>query len=485
MPAIGIGISGGGLPAALNGAGTFKAFDSRTEGSTAKGQLGGLLQSATYFSALSGGSWALGSIYINNFTAVSALQDNLWDFSPASFFQGPLDDPTQFWGNITAEVTAKRKAGFMVSDADIWGRIQGYFFFNASHGGVDFTWPSIAKTPAFQNAEMPLPLVVSRGQSFDKILESPADTEPFFEVSPWEFGTYDHSIHGFAPLEYLGTRFVNGRVSPNETCVRGFENAGFITGSSSDIWNQGKSGDISGPAAQLFKLVIQSVTIAINSTNSSLAGSAAYGPNPFYHFNTHSPLARDEVLRVVDGGEGGHNIPFNPLIQRKRNLDVIFAADTSGSEADDYWPDGSAVVNTYNCSLTGLADIPFPPVPDVNTMKNLGLNAQPSFFGCNSSNLTSPVPLVVYLPNHPVTAATNDTLLDTEFNASRRDAWITNGTLDSEWSTCVGSAILSRSFDRTGTVVPESCSRCFRRYCWNGTVDSRSPAPYRPSVILP
>ncbi|GIJ84640.1 lysophospholipase 1 [Aspergillus pseudoviridinutans] len=44
---IGIAISGGGFRAMLNGAGVLKAFDSRTEGATAKGQLGGLLQSAT------------------------------------------------------------------------------------------------------------------------------------------------------------------------------------------------------------------------------------------------------------------------------------------------------------------------------------------------------------------------------------------------------------------------------------------------------
>lgn len=121
MPTIGIAISGGGLPAALNGAGTFKAFDSRTEGATAKGQLGGLLQSATYFSALSGGSWMLGSAYINNFMTVSALQENLWDFSRGNIFAGPSDiDQREFWGNITAQIKAKRAAGFVTSDPDVW-----------------------------------------------------------------------------------------------------------------------------------------------------------------------------------------------------------------------------------------------------------------------------------------------------------------------------------------------------------------------------
>lgn len=121
LPNIAIGISGGGLVACLNGAGAIKAFDERTEGSTAKGQLGGLLQSATYFSALSGGSWALGSIYINNFTTVSNLQENLWDFTSENIILGPASIPTvDFWENITAQVKSKREAGFITSDPDFW-----------------------------------------------------------------------------------------------------------------------------------------------------------------------------------------------------------------------------------------------------------------------------------------------------------------------------------------------------------------------------
>ena len=54
LPNVAIGISGGGLVATLNGGGAIKAFDERTEGTTAKGQLGGLLQSATYLAGLSG-----------------------------------------------------------------------------------------------------------------------------------------------------------------------------------------------------------------------------------------------------------------------------------------------------------------------------------------------------------------------------------------------------------------------------------------------
>lgn len=413
---------------------------------------------------------------------------------------------TQTFGKFTVKITildAERIAAYLHR-----GRIQGYNFFDASHGGVDYTWSSIAKTQAFRNGDMPLPLVVMTGNSFSTSKEDSPTTDPIYETTPWEWGTYDNDIYGFAPLEYLGTRFVDGAVPENETCVRGFDNAGFITGSSSDIWNE-KGQDIvtylrkylssltadSEEAAGL-EFIIKEFLGATSSTNSTVNGPAAYDPNPFYQYNTAtSPFAKDTRLTVEDGGEGGQNVPLYPLIQRKRNVDVIFAVDSLGSDSVDYdWPTGSSLVATYNRTLTNLAnDTSFPPVPDVDTFLNLGLNAGPSFFGCNASNLSTPAPLVVYLPNHPISYSSNYTLTQGNFTDAQRDAVITNGynvatqangTLDADWSSCVGCAVLSRSFDRTGTVVPDACKKCFQRYCWNGTVDDKTPAPYTPTPSL-
>ena len=75
LPNIGVAISEGGWRSLLNGAGAIEAFDSRTPKSTTAGHLGGLLQSSTYLAGLSGGSWLVGSIYMNNFSTVTALRD--------------------------------------------------------------------------------------------------------------------------------------------------------------------------------------------------------------------------------------------------------------------------------------------------------------------------------------------------------------------------------------------------------------------------
>lgn len=129
LPNIGIAVSGGGYRALMNGAGAIKAFDSRTKGSSDKGHLGGILQSATYLSGLSGGGWLVGSIYINNQTTITALETgeegSAWDFT-RSILEGPskkgieILNLVEYYKQILNAVDGKRKAGFEVSITDYW-----------------------------------------------------------------------------------------------------------------------------------------------------------------------------------------------------------------------------------------------------------------------------------------------------------------------------------------------------------------------------
>lgn len=87
LPRVAIAISGGGYRALMNGAGALAAFDNRSTNATETGHLGGLLQSATYLSGLSGGSWLVGSLYVQNFTTVESIifsqqgfLSTLWQF---------------------------------------------------------------------------------------------------------------------------------------------------------------------------------------------------------------------------------------------------------------------------------------------------------------------------------------------------------------------------------------------------------------------
>ncbi|KAJ5320043.1 hypothetical protein N7508_000326 [Penicillium antarcticum] len=180
-----------------------------------------------------------------------------------------------------------------------------------------------------------------------------------------------------------------------------------------------------------------------------------------------------------------------------RHVDVIFAVDSSASTKNN-WPSGRPLVAIHERRLnsSGIGNgTAFSSIPDTNTFINLGLNTRPTFFGCDISNLTDPAPLVVYVPNHPYTMLSNKSTFQVEYSIIERDAVIENGynamTMGngtgngySDWSACAGCAILSRSFDRTDTQVPEVCRKCFVKFCWDGTRNSTEPGFYEPVLIV-
>ncbi|KAL4962088.1 lysophospholipase family protein [Aspergillus stella-maris] len=495
LPNIGIAVSGGGYRALMNGAGAIKAFDSRTDNSTSEGQLGGLLQSATYLAGLSGGGWLVGSIYINNFTTIDALQsDDIWQFQN-SIFEGPDEggiqilDSASYYREIYDDVESKNDAGYETSITDYWGRALSYQLVNAPNGGQSYTWSSIALGQNFRDADMPMPILVADGRFPGELVISSNAT--VYEFNPWEFGSFDPTVFGFAPLEYLGSTFDNGTVSENGTCVRGYDNAAFIMGTSSSLFNQFflQLDDTGLP--DFLTNVIGDVLQEIGEDDNDIA---VYSPNPFYGWlPEYTAYAEEENLDVVDGGEDLQNIPLHPLIQPNRHVDVIFAVDSS-ADTEVNWPNGTALVATYERSLnsTGIGNgTEFPAVPDQNTFVNMGLNSRPTFFGCNSTNTTAP--LVVYIPNNPFSYYSNFSTFTPSYSLDERDGAIQNGydvatmgnsTTDSDWSACVGCAILSRSFDRTGEQIPEICNTCFDRYCWDGTTNTTAPGSYYPTTVL-
>lgn len=79
LPNVGLAFSGGGYRAMLHGAGLFNAFDSRNSSSVAQGT-GGVIQLATYLAGLSGGSWFVGSVAINDFPTTFELRD-IWNLT--------------------------------------------------------------------------------------------------------------------------------------------------------------------------------------------------------------------------------------------------------------------------------------------------------------------------------------------------------------------------------------------------------------------
>ncbi|EHK49523.1 uncharacterized protein TrAtP1_010759 [Trichoderma atroviride] len=497
LPNIGLAVSGGGYRALQNGAGAIAAWDARSTDANSTGKLGGLLQSATYISGLSGGGWLVGSIYTNNFSTVQGIIDaGAWQFDE-SILAGPKSvSLTSYYNEVFDDVDAKDKAGFDRSITDYWGRFLSYQLVDVTSGGPGYTFSSIADDPDFKNARAPLPFLVADSRPPGETIISNNST--IFDFNPWEMGSSDPTLNGYIPLKYAGSKFNNGVLPKNESCFVGFDNVGFIMGTSSTLFNQiilylqndnGTNSIVPKGIPDFVVKILTGVLTGLGNDNNDIAD---WTPNPFKGWNNKTnPFADNNRLTLVDGGEDLQNIPYHPHLLQERKVDVVFSVDSSADT--NGWPDGASPIATYERAVSKISNgTGFPYVPGRETFLNLGLNTKPVFFGCNSTNVTDTSPLIVYLPNYPYQFQSNLSTFQMSYADDERNAVITNGwdvvtqgnaTRDSNWPVCVGCAMLSRSFERTKTPVPDACNKCFQQYCWNGTIQTGTPADYQPRIL--
>jgi len=375
---------------------------------------------------------------------------------------------SKYYRQLHQDVKDKVDAGYNKTITDYWGRALSYQLVNASDGGpgmrgkidsfgqyeltftIAYTFSSIADDAGFANATTPMPIIVALERPFGQLLVPSNST--VFEFNPWEMGSYDLGLSAFAPLKYVGSNFTNGSLPRSEDCVVGFDNAGFVMGTSSSLFNQAflqMSQDSRAP--DFLQQAINDTLKQLGDENRDIAS----WPNPFYRYNpSNNTNANTTLLTLVDGGEDLQNIPLHPLILPERQVDVIFAVDGS-ADTTTSWPNGTALVATYSRSKNRFStdSSDFPQIPDQNTFINLCLNKRPSFFGCDANSSSGP--LIIYIPNAPYSFYSNFSTFDLEYSIEERNeiirngynvATMGNGTVDSDWPTCVACAILSRSF---------------------------------------
>ncbi|KAM5343868.1 hypothetical protein ACJ41O_012405 [Fusarium nematophilum] len=505
LPNVAIAVSGGGYRALLNGAGFISAADSRNNES---GPVSGLLQSSTYLAGLSGGGWLVGSIFANNFSTVPDLQAGaedsaVWRFD-RSIFTGPEEagigalNTVEYWTEI-GNAVAEKADGWDTSITDYWGRGLSYQLVNASEGGPAYTFSSIADTADFKDADTPFPILVADGRApGERVISLNATV---YEFNPYELGTWDPTTYGFAPLRYLTSNFTNGTVDSNGECVRGFDQIGFVMGTSSSLFNQFLLTNITalGDENEIPSFVTRAIEDILKGLDEDDNDIAQYSPNPFFGWNpTNLSVNADQFqLSLVDGGEDLQNIPLHPLIQPVRGVDIIFAVDSSADTHN--WPNGTALRATYDRVGTDIANgTLFPSIPSAETFINERLNQRPTLFGCDADNFTvsdgqSVPPLIFYIPNAPYTTQSNTSTFKMSYSIDDRNAIIQNGlnaatqgnaTVDEEWPVCVACAILSRSWWKANETVPDACDRCFDRYCWDGTTNDTAVESYEPGYII-
>ena len=157
VPAIGLAVSGGGWASAIMGSGIIRALDEREDISNAAGT-GGLLQSMSFFSGQSGGSW----VVMSYTTAQFPLSEDLLEYWQPQIDRGAATTNGTHAAtpaSIFSDIIAKEKAGFNISLADLLGRTNGYEFIEGPNGGLNVTMSGITKLPKFKSHQMPLPIV--------------------------------------------------------------------------------------------------------------------------------------------------------------------------------------------------------------------------------------------------------------------------------------------------------------------------------------
>ncbi|KAJ6256849.1 Lysophospholipase [Drechslerella dactyloides] len=499
-PTVGLAFSGGGYRAMLNGAGVINAFDARSPKSMKPGGLGGLLQGSTYLSGLSGGGWLVGTLAVNGFPSIEQILSSkrLWKLEDS--IVSPFGKPLSYYPSIFAQAKEKSDAGFDITLTDIWSLMLARVFIDQPDGGPKTTLSGVAESNAFKSFEMPFPIFIALGRAPGE--KSIGFNTTVFEINPLEFGSHDPTVAAFTKTRLLGSDYSRGRPEAGGKFINGFDNAAFIMGTSSSLFNQFLL-DINHQDSSVFggKLVKDLVVTALEFLSQIEIDIADWAPNPFFGVRPErNPAAATKNLTLVDGGMDLENIPFNPLLCPHRRVDVIFATDSSADvlkpNGDTLnWPNGTAIIATYERFKNKFmsANSAFPSIPDINTFINQGLNSRPTWFGCDAKNFSGPIsPLVVYLPNAPYDAFSNISTFRLSLENEERDSVINNGyqvatqgdgRFDREWSACVGCAVIHREMERRGTIT-EQCKRCLKRYCWDGVRNSTAPATYAPDLKM-
>lgn len=172
----------------------------------------------------------------------------------------------------------------------------------------------------------------------------------------------------------------------------------------------------------------------------------------------------------------GETNPIRPLIIPERQVDLVIVYEASSDSLMYNWVNGTNLVNSAQSAAQG--NIPFPKVPDVNTLITMNMTRQPTFFGCND---TAPTPLVLYLPNSPWSGYINYTYTKSSFTDNEFDLTVDNafqlatygnGTIDAAWPACLACATIRGSLARLGLALPQQCQDCFVKHCWNGMMST-------------
>ncbi|KAJ7823858.1 FabD/lysophospholipase-like protein [Mycena olivaceomarginata] len=361
----------------------------------------------------------------------------------------------------------KANAGFNLSIADVMGIAEVFY---PAKGVIGSTFSGLLSSAAYTNGSVTLPfLIMAEGipqgltgsNSYDGILFpiNNATNQTIYEISPIEFGSWQGRAQAFTPTSLLGTPLRAGVPVNESECVTGWDSSPWVFGAAT------------AAEADWVVIVDTNNTLGIFSRAESRQKrqELAYPPNET-ELMAESQVKElgafiTGILPAVLGLLGnatiqattsrrrafknkrnwhwcdsGQESPIWPLIQPVRKMDFLLVSDSSGVELSSGWMNGTnnslvpltsaSPVNTAAIAIAN--NVPFPKLPDVNTFLINNYTLAPVFF-------------VV------------------------------------ERSAC-GSIL--RSPERLGQAIPDQCTLCFERHCWQGEMVTGTPPFVAPPLLL-
>lgn len=173
-------------------------------------------------------------------------------------------------------------------------------------------------------------------------------TNTQYELTPFEFGSFDTALSAFLPTHLFGTSFSSGLPTNSSLCAQDFDIAAFAFGISSNVFPQyNVTSDISFESLGALATVVNE-TFFEGGKQVGLQMDTANVPNPFMGTGNGNYLDVNEtILRMTDGGINGgmcsrlvwpilflaDNVfisevtPYAPLITSARGLDIIIGLD--------------------------------------------------------------------------------------------------------------------------------------------------------------
>lgn len=467
-----------------------------------------------------------------------------------------VEEIFNFYQNLNLQVRPKKFSGFRITLTDFWARALARIIYhssnpNNSHSSAQavnsqsvIPLSSIIEKQAFKNFQMPFPIILSNLR-WPKIKATSIDSQ-VVEISPFEFGSWDYYLNAFMQTKFLGSALYNGkpifqdREQKDSICIAGFDDISYIAATSSSLFNNvliyiwQLVSSTKKKTSEAMKIILFTFGLSLESNDPSQnhPDYAVFSPNPFYGYtdsNADTKIIDSPNLFLVDGGEDKQNIPFFPLLQKARNVDIIFAIDSTADFRN--YPNGTSLWATFNRyvqnrKLYNTSSVPilskgsnasesklyniFPKIPNPEEILNLKMYEKPIFLGCDLGNsyglrkenisqtkinndyLTKKKnswlpPLIVYHPNSHQTYHSNTSTFKLTYNQEELNGMLINGANIVTYSNsskveyydkCVGCATLKREFDRIELgmnnkfdleqfKIPEICNKCFAEFCYS------------------